>query len=74
LFNAVLSWFGKETACIIVYAFCVSALGSAVVIAAKIPSVSYATGVEGEEIHPQHRHNYIHVHTHHTCTPHMVPH
>jgi len=44
LFNAVLCWFGKETACIIVYAFCVGALGSAVVIAAKIPSVSYATG------------------------------
>jgi len=54
-----------------VYAFCVGALGSAAVIAAKIPSVSYAMGAEGEEIHPPHRHNYTHVHTHHT--PHMNP-
>ena len=55
----------------IVYAFCVGALGSTVVIAAKIPYVSYAMGAEGEEIHPLHRLNYTHVHTH---TPHMVPH
>jgi len=51
-----------------VYSFCVGALGSAVVIAAKIPSVSYAMGAEGEEIHPLHRHNYVHVNTH---TPRM---
>ena len=61
----------EETAYITVYAFCVGALGSAVVTAAKIPSLSYAMGAEGEEIHPLHRLNYTHVHTH---TPHMVPH
>ena len=43
---------------IIVYAFCVDALGSAVVIAAKIPSASYAMGAEGEIIHQPHRHGY----------------
>jgi len=70
LSNAVLSWFGKETACIIVYAFCVGALGSAVVTAAKIPSLSYAMGAE-EVIHPLHRHNNIYTctHTHYTWFP-----
>ena len=60
----------------IVYAFYVGALGSAVVIATKIPSLSYATGAEGEEfIHCTDIiiRTYTHT-THHTCTPQMVPH
>ena len=61
----------EETAYITVYAFCVGALGSAVVTAAKIPSVPYAMGAE-EVIHPLHRHNNIYTCTH-THTTHGSP-